>query len=318
MTSPILQLVYPQEELARDILEAEGPESSSERATPSRIPQEFFRSLVCVANERSGPGLLRLAHAFGGNAARVHALHLVPPSERASFYVEGAGESALGEPAALAPLLEEASALHVNVKATSFVSSDPADDICGAAQRKEVDLVLMGWHKPVLRQSLLSGTVARVLKESPAPVGIFVDRGLATLRRVLVPFVGTTHDHAALALVHRLLHSHPELEVTLLHVRLPGTDEGEVTRVLENEVHTFEEPQGGRVTLKVVQASDPVEVTLEESEGGYDLVVVGVGREWGLEQRWLGMHSERLLRQSEVSLLIVRGRSTEGLPAFVL
>ncbi len=312
MTTPILQLVYPQEELEKDVLEDATVAPTESTDSPEGELHQFFRSLVCVANERSGPGLLEMAEALGGpGGARVHALHLVTPSDRASFYVEDTSSQPAHHPALL-PLLEHAGERGVNVKPLSFVSSDPADDISRIAGVKEIDLVLIGWHKPLLRQSLLSGTVARVLKESPAPVGIFVDRGLGDVhrggvRRVLVPFVGTSHDYAALSLVRRLLHGRSDVEATLLHVRSPSKKSVTDPAALSPEGQSFNEPDGGQVILKVVESDEPVEVTLQESKNGYDLIVVGLGKEWGLEQRWLGMHSEQLLRESDVSLLIVRG-----------
>lgn len=311
MTTPILSLVYTQEELARDVLGDSATATASAPPTPRGESERSLRTLVCVASERSGPGLLDVATALTGPGSRgVHALHLIAPTDRASFYVDGAqGPTDEREHPVLKPLLERARTLGVNVKPLAFVSNDPADDISRIAEVKEVDLIVIGWHKPLLRQSILSGTVARVLKESPAAVGVFVDRGAAAVRRVLVPFVGTPHDYAALALVQRLLTTGENVEATLLHVRTPGGKATVDVAMARTEMMQFDEPLGGRVTLRVVESEHPVDEALEESRKGYDLVVVGVGKDWGLEQRWLGMHSERLLRESDVSLLIVRGAS---------
>jgi hypothetical protein len=74
----------------------------------------------------------------------------------------------------------------------------------------------------------------------------------------------------------------------------------------------LDEPTGSQVTLKVVYDDFPVDVAITESKQGYDLVIVGLGREWGLHQPWFGMHSERLLSESDTSLLIVGGSIDEG------
>jgi len=44
--------------------------------------------------------------------------------------------------------------------------------------------------------------------------------------------------------------------------------------------------------------------------GGYDLVLVGIGSDWGLQQRTFGMSQELFIRRCPASLLIVRGAAT--------
>ena len=57
----------------------------------------------------------------------------------------------------------------------------------------------------------------------------------------------------------------------------------------------------GTPTLRL----EPAHAVLEEAEQGYDLIVIGLGAEWGLEHRTFGMHSELIIRESPASLLIV-------------
>lgn len=65
----------------------------------------------------------------------------------------------------------------------------------------------------------------------------------------------------------------------------------------------------GQVTMRVIQHRSPAEAALAESGRGYDLVIVGVGKDWGLGERMLGIgfHPEKLLTDSPTSLLVVRG-----------
>jgi nucleotide-binding universal stress UspA family protein len=62
---------------------------------------------------------------------------------------------------------------------------------------------------------------------------------------------------------------------------------------------------GGRVELKVVEHDSPAGATLTESTQGYDLVIIGIGREWGLEERPFGIQPELLMNECQVSLLVV-------------
>ena len=311
MTTPALERVYPTSLATRGSLTPPGMRLDTPLPAPGR-PQAAYDVLVCVAHDRSGPGLLTLAKALTAHdQIRVHALHLVSASDRASFFLQ-AGENGQRRDPVLEPLLQRAAELEVDVRPLSFVSSDPAEDIRHVAELKRAKIVLIGWHKPVFSQTFLGGTVYRVLRDAPGNVGVFVDRGLQRVRRVLVPFVGSVHDRAAVALARRML-GQEGTQVTLLHVREPepGIDPGS-----RDSDEIIDEPGGGRVVVRVVHNSSPVAAALSEIESGYDLVIVGAGREWGLEQRLLGVQRERLMLESKASLLVVRGR--ESLEAQVL
>jgi nucleotide-binding universal stress UspA family protein len=266
-----------------------------------------FTIVVCVAYDRSGPGLVSLAGALLGaqRGGQIHALHLLGGMDRISLRLqEGA---AGGAEDGLEPLLARARELDLAVKPISFVSPEPAEDICSVARAKDADLVLIGWHKPMFGRGLLGGTVYQVMKEAGSDVAVFVDRGLSEVRRILLPFVGTPHDHAALKLARRLLRA--GVELTLLHVKSPTEKRRCDPSSDEGMKETLEEPEGGRVLVRVVYDDAPVDVALGESRKEYDLVVVGVGGDRGLEQRLLGTHPERLIRESTASLLLIRGHS---------
>ncbi len=299
MTTPLLEAIYPREMLNRDM---EAAASASAAPMTPRASHEPLSVLMCVANDRSGPGLLNLANALRGpgGSGRMHALHLVTPTDRASFYVESA--SGGGATAGLDALLEHAEELGVTVAPSSFVSNDPGPDICRVGKLKNVDLTLIGFHRPVLSQTLLGGTVGEVLDASEGMVGVFVDRGFEKVERVLVPFVGTPHDRAALGLARRLVRA--GAMVTLLQVKSSG-DAG--TRVRELDA-LLAEADEGRVTLRVAHDVAPIDAALAEGAQGYDLVIVGMGREWELNSGLLGRHSQRLMRDAPASLLIVRDR----------
>jgi Kef-type K+ transport system membrane component KefB/nucleotide-binding universal stress UspA family protein len=305
ITTPLLERIYPVEELSRELVDLVGVDQAAQPAAPAAMGG--FTVLMCVADERSGPGLVNLARAFGGDArdrqAQLYALQLVAPSSRVSPHTSDVEQRAA---TTLAPLLERARSLDVQVRAISFVSPEPARDICNVAEVRGADLILLGWHKPVLSQTMLGGVVHDVLDHAPTTVGVFADRGLTQVRRILVPFQGSAHDRGALALAQRLLISR-NAEVTILHVVPPerSDDEQELgARAMAQ--HVFGEPTGGQVRVEIVKHAFPADAALEESARGYDLVIVGLGREWGLEQRQFGVHPERLMRDCSTSLLVVR------------
>jgi nucleotide-binding universal stress UspA family protein len=298
MTTPLLKWIYPPEELARDRIDAT-PATALTHAAP-------FSVLMCVSHGQAGAGMVTLSRALTGSdsqGAPVYALHLIPPTERASFHMKH--DSKPPEEGALAPLLSRARNLGLEVRPLSFVSTEPGADICRTAEAKRADLILLGWHKPLFSRTLLGGTVHEVMGAAGTDVAVFVDRGLTTLRRVLVPFIGSPHDRAALGLARRLLR-HAGAEITLLHVTSPDEErQGARTRVEE----LFPE-ESGRVRLQVVAHASPEDAALEESRKGYDLVVVGVGPEWGLEEQLFGLQRERIIQDAPASLLVVRHPAT--------
>jgi Kef-type K+ transport system membrane component KefB/nucleotide-binding universal stress UspA family protein len=307
MTTPLLELVYPRSEL-----------DATEAPKPLEMKRPSFTVLMCVAFDRSGPAMVNLARALIAEPLghhKLYALKLIRPTDRASFFIIDQEETGMQ---GLAPLLERAEQIKVEVSPIAFVSPRPAQDICNVAEVKGADLVLLGWHKPVVTRTVLGGTVADVLESARADVGVFVDRGLEQVRRVLVPFQGTPDDKAALSLARRMTAG--SAEVTILHVIKPGRGDDERLGARQEFDQTFTE--GGPfnralVRMKLVSHDKPAVAALEEAAKGYDLVIVGAGQQWGLERRLFGMAPEVMVERCPTSLLLVRQYLPEGAPAIV-
>ncbi|MET0793095.1 MAG: cation:proton antiporter, partial [Polyangiaceae bacterium] len=205
MTTPLLELVAP-----RSFQRPSLPEVDSAQARPARL-------LLCVGDANMGRVMVLLAAACVGRArpSGSAALHLGRPRDRTSGYL-GAGLTSDGsQPSGLLPAFETATAAELALEFISFDSTDPAHDICEIARSKRTDYVVLGLHRPVLRQNPLGGTVGRVLSESPTAVALLVDHGLAaafergskalTAKRVVVPLCGGAQDLSVLQFVEQLL-----------------------------------------------------------------------------------------------------------------
>jgi Kef-type K+ transport system membrane component KefB/nucleotide-binding universal stress UspA family protein len=270
-----------------------------------------YSVLIPVSMPSSGGSLLQLADALTGaddTERQIFALALRPPQYRDAY------RSALNfnEPAenidSLQPLLDEAKKREVTVTPVSFVSRDIPSDISRTARLRGVDLILMGFHNPVYTSSILGGTVHRVLTGSDSDVAIFVDRSIGVPKKVLVPYRGSKHDRLALELASRMGRN-VKATVTVLHVVQPGSAPTE---------QVFSDPsQPQPVTMKTVEGTSPVDVVVEQAKD-FDLVVIGVAEEWGLESQLLGFRAERIAREVACSLLIVRKhgefRAARGIP----
>jgi nucleotide-binding universal stress UspA family protein len=197
------------------------------------------------------------------------------------------------------------------VRPLTFVSGQPALDIRQVAEAKSASLLMLGWHKPLVGQAVLRGTVHEVMEQAPVDVAVLIDRGLSQLRRVLVPYLGGPHDTAALRLAHRLA-TESGTEVTILHVVTPER-RGKLGVASQIEQLAEQGPDGPvPVRLAVVEHDEPAQAALEQSANGYDLVLVGIGAEWGLEHRLFGLQAERLISECPTSLLVVRDGAVVG------
>lgn len=253
--------------------------------------------MACISHDRVGPSLVTMARAIVGSRGEAIALHLSRLDERATT-----GDDSPDAAAVLEPALASAEQLGLALRPLAFSSSDFGDDIVRVADIRDVDLVLLGVHKPLLGQAMLGGVVHEVLQHAAGTVAVHVDHGMpASPRRVLVPFQGSRHDRAALELAARIQAS-TGAEVTVLELSPAASRE-----VVEGLQH-----DGLRATIEPVSTDSPAAATVERAQD-VDLVVVGVGREWGLlpQRVGFGFNTERLIRECTASLLVVRGPHDE-------
>jgi Kef-type K+ transport system membrane component KefB/nucleotide-binding universal stress UspA family protein len=272
VATPVLQLVYPSERLADDLLARPQP--------PPTPAAGGLRVLMCVATARDGPAMATVARALAGPAASIHALQLLRPAERTSHVLADADADAAD---AIAPLLAHGERHGLAIRPLSFVSSEPARDICSVAEVKAVDLVLLGRHRPLLGRSPLGGTVHEVLAAAPADVGVLIDRGLGEVRRVLVAYHGSDHDRAALALAARTART-GEVRVTVL--RLGPADD-----ILPADTDL--------AVIAGSPAEDPGD-QLVAAAPAHDLVILGLG---------FGRQPEQVLTRCPTSVLVIRARA---------
>jgi nucleotide-binding universal stress UspA family protein len=298
LTTPVLHWIYP----AR-ILQAEARAAEARRA---------FSVLVPVALPENGPALARLAATLvdppdaGG---KLFALHLKRPADHEA-YRTGLEEIETAHTLALAPLLAEAKTHKTAVEPVSFVTRDVAADIAAVAAANQVGLIIMGFHKPVFGKTILGGTVHRVMTQCDTDVAVFVDRGFASARRILVPFLGSAHDRLSMQLAARIARN-TGAEVTVLHV-VPAARDGSPTDAKTVVSRAFDDPAAAKkVALRVIEERSPVAAVLREAKD-FDLVIIGVSERWGLESHLFGWRPERIARESPTSLLIVRRHETRS------
>jgi Kef-type K+ transport system membrane component KefB len=306
LTTPILHLVHPKVDE-----EAEGLAEAEKEHKP-------FTVLIPVAMPASGASLARMAAMLApptDAGRRIIALHLQRLADRDPYSVR-MSDTAVQPTETLAPLLAEARQLQIPAEPIAFVSRDIPSDIARIARVRSAEMILMGFHKPVFGQAILGGTVHRVMTASDSDVAVFVDRGLKDpVRTILAPYLGGKHDLLALDLAGRIARN-SGAELTVLHIVPPQRNESDAVLNARSAVdRTFADPtQPTPVHFQVLEDQRPVDAVIQQSSQ-YDLVVIGVEEQWGMQSQLFGFRPERIARDATTSLLIVRKYAGPAVPA---
>ncbi|MDR0787330.1 MAG: cation:proton antiporter [Gemmatimonadota bacterium] len=285
MTTPILEWLYP----ARLFRE----QSVAEAAVDE---EREFTVLLPVSLPASGPGLLEAAAALApaGRKPRFFALHLERTSDGSLTRVDPGRIPSRDE--VLLPLLSRAKERNLTARPLSFLTHDVSRDLLSEAYTRGADLVLMGWHKPIVGRSILSGTVGEVLRRGPGDVAVFVQRDAEPWRRVLALFINPETDGTVLELARRIA-TNTGAVVTVLQV-LSSEEEAPVAR-----------PAAGMEGLlwETVVSETPLETIVNQAvEGDYNLTIVSTNRLRETEPSRFGLHSDEFARALPANLLVVR------------
>jgi Kef-type K+ transport system membrane component KefB len=297
LTTPILHWVRPE------------VESEGELAARREAGKRPFTVLVPVSLPASAKPLVSMAAYLRPSPEAeesIIALHLQRLSDRDPYSVR-MSETASERSESLESVVSAAKEMQIAAEPISFISRDIPSDIARIARMRSASLILMGFHKPVFGQAILGGTVHRVMTASDSDVAVFVDRGLQTeIRSVLVPYLGGKHDLLALDLAGRIARN-SQAALTVLHVVPPqraATDTVLHARSIVDR--TFADPtQPTPVHFEVIEDGSPVDAVIRNS-AQYDLLVIGVEEQWGMQSQLFGFRPERIARETGTSLLIVR------------
>lgn len=295
MATPILEWVYPKRIIRKELEEAEKEEHK-------------YRILIPVSLPSSGKGLIKIASSIYKNPdLRIYALHLTRPTE--DLFSDSEEDISLPDSTeALIPIIKYAEENSIYVRPLSYVTRNPAKDIISTAEIKGANLILLGWHKPVLSESILSGTVNDVLENAKADVCVYLERKFEQYQNILVPFKGGMHDIGALKLAHQIA-CNLQAQLTILHITKTGSSSNKNSNLPEEifiKKTGIEDFKQENVKLMIVESDDPINTTLTVSKQNYDLIVLGLSETWGLEASLFSKRHEVLAHNCPASMLIVR------------
>ncbi|MEH1890579.1 MAG: cation:proton antiporter [Nostoc sp.] len=319
MTSPLLEWTYPKKLIRLDVMKPElEAETGIDTSAVSEASPRPYRILVPVANPSTQKGLVQLAVALAQPAVGIALNYRYPavvnPLSLIEFQEDYAFESTPVEADRLIAQrrhqLEELintleppetrSCVHPIVR----ISSNVARETAQIATLEQVDLILVGWHRPAFSSNRLGGRVGQMLTTAPVDVAVFIDKGKERLESLLVPYSANIHDDLALILALRLLINRETCMLQILQIVSNNTIEE-----LSYELHTIMEqlPTSvrDRIEIKIVEAAEPIQAVIQASEG-VDLTIAGTSRAWGIERQTLGRYTDQLAIQCRSSLLITR------------
>lgn len=265
-----------------------------------------YRIILSFGNPEMGKSLLRLANGFikkQDHSTEVTALHLSPNSLLHHYNLEEYEEESFS------PLIAESDALNQKVT-TLFKASDDIDaDITEITNKGDFDLLLIGIGQSIFEGSLLGkilGYTTRIVNSdllikkvggkdsrfsftpfddrtrnilinSKVPVGIFIDKNLGSLNKILVPFY-EENDGFMVEYIQRLI-KNSESQITVID---PDGTLNRQTAIKEN-LRAIEQQAPNHIAL------DGEKMINEESFVGFDLMIistdgwkkmVGSGDEW--------------------------------------
>jgi Kef-type K+ transport system membrane component KefB/nucleotide-binding universal stress UspA family protein len=291
MTTPFMRLLYSRQRQQKELEEAQ-------RDQAQRV--DGLHVVVPVSLASTAPSLIRMGGMLmAGSPGRLYALHLIRPDALESPALSNWNQAdhvlEVAQKAALADRLP--------INAVSFVSQKVGRDISEAVERYRASWVVIGWHKPVFFKSLLGGVVGQVLRQAPANIAVFIDKGLVEAKQILVPYLGGPQDKGALLAARRLARI-PGVKLTILHIVRPNRT-GSDSRLGIQTLIDMELPEGAgnSVRMQVIESDNAVGAVVEESKN-HDLVILGLADEWNLHRGKLFGRQETVAQRVKCSVLI--------------
>lgn len=169
-----------------------------------QVANSFYNVLISFGPAEMGSTLLKVARAFFKDynpGVNWTALHLTPNSEisltDAEYYTQEA----------FAPIRKTAKEQSVNLQTVYKNSERIAQEIIKTVSEHTTDFLLMGSAKSIFRENVTGGVIEEVMREVNCSVGVFIDRSLTEIQKVLFVFHSEEDAHLLMPLKYLLYNS---------------------------------------------------------------------------------------------------------------
>jgi nucleotide-binding universal stress UspA family protein len=186
--------------------------------------------------------------------------------------------------------------------------ADTAETILNEGEKRNHDLIVMGYHEEEEDGSHLGSVAEKVSRHAKIPV--LTARAKTVIRKILVPFDGSKNAQKALTYAVTLAKA-ANATITLLHVQessglsrfRPQMTKEIGSRLLSNATSAIK----GIQTNQELESGDPAKVITETANrGGYDIIVMG-SRGLGAVGRFLlGSVSDHVNHHANRSVLLMK------------
>jgi amino acid transporter len=289
------------------------PVARAVEAAAQTVEAAHHEILVPVANPLTAEGLIKMAVILGRAreestlaALSVAQMPGATPLELAQDILDKQGN---GRQALLRRVADYAHEQGVPLRTLLRAARGISSGILGVAEaRGGVGLILMGWRGQLSTQRVAGSVVKDVVYGARCDVAVLRDRGVGTIKRVLVPVGGGPHARLALRLAWDIARVE---EGSLTALRLLS-EAGGVDMEVEMEVlrQLVEDVLGGipkEITFSLKHNDSIAEGILAESARvAYDLIAIGASEEWFLRDLLFGSIPDRVADGAPCSVLMVR------------
>jgi amino acid transporter/nucleotide-binding universal stress UspA family protein len=275
--------------------------------------------LLPMANPATAKSLVMLAAAMarGNPGTEISALKIVtiPTSISLAHAQEYLSSQQGGSQEILVQAARYAEEAGVSIQPLIRAAYGVSSGIVAVAEsRPNTRLILLGWHGPFSLRRVSSSIDKEVLQMAPCDVGVFLDRHLGKVKRILIPAGGGPHARLGLRLAHGFAAADSAELVVLRVVPLSkdvdiSSEEAAVLRLIRNELRG----KNGRVTPCIVQASSIASGILKEARNGYDLLFIGASEEWFIRNWLFGAIPDIVAERAPCSVLMVKKHEPAGM-----
>jgi DNA-binding SARP family transcriptional activator len=280
------------QELERAILRHD-PSLDVETTAPAGVREVAERSI-----------LLAIAHETRFDALLAVAEPLVRQPPRAMILARLVSDAAELRSASawLEERRSELEARGVVVRAASFTSTAPGEELARLATELDVDLLLADAPDELLADGAPDAQLTALLAQAPCDVALLVPREATPEGPVLVPFGGAEHDWAAVELGAWFARANDAPLRLAGAAAMPEKGRRDASRLLSHGALAVQRVLG--ISAEPLLLTPQGEEGMLEASRGAGLLVVGLSTRWHHEG--LGPARLRLAREATAPTLLVR------------
>jgi nucleotide-binding universal stress UspA family protein len=288
------------------------------------------RILLPLANPRTAADLVRIGAALMEHGGVLTALGIVEVAEGQPL---SEGATRARQARRLLQRVQEFAPDDIELRTTVRIGRRAAEGILEAATEEEADLILFGWGGPPPPpgrkgarspgvDAVFSPTIDEVVREAPCDIAVVKQRGVADVRRILVPVRGGPHAELALRFADALGRG-LGAEVDALHVVPPGIDPVVLSQTERALAAFVRQHTHGRASPLIVEGSSVAPTILREADRA-GLVIMGAtalpGGPGALamppESGLFGALPEAVVQQARPTVIVVKTREAPSRAVF--